>query len=491
MIANILVLVLGYTFYKAFLALWRVKFHPLAKFPGPRAAAVSNTWQCNSLKRGHSEAELEKLHQEYGTQALRVGPNEIHITDPSLYKTIYNQKSLYLKDHDFYAGFNVLSVFAMIDPEQHKERRRLLNPFFSKAGIFKTEGMIADKVSRLKKKIELLTAPRRNHPINASNAFRCLTIDIITHYAFSQSWMLIDKSDDSFHFPLLTALDAALEGIWDSIYKPILRKLMTTIPSSALSLVHKDVAKFLWLRTLGQDSYETYKNAEKNEEPSIFDALTAAVPEEKHIPDEALGLLIAGSDTTAFTLTFAIWHISRDFCVKQKLMKSLADSLPDREAPATLLQLEAIPYLSACIREALRLGTVSPGKLPRIVPCGSAEPLIVDGKVIPPGTIVSMSAYSMHRNKDIWGDDAREFNPDRWLGEDGKHLDTYLAPFSKGSRSCIGQNLAPAELFITLAMLYRHFDIKVDKISKNFTALDRFAPSVPEPGVILNIEKLD
>ncbi|KAJ2984640.1 hypothetical protein NUW58_g5952 [Xylaria curta] len=194
---------------------------------------------------------------------------------------------------------------------------------------------------------------------------------------------------------------------------------------------------------------------------------------------------------SAFTLTIAVWHISRDFRLKQKLMSALAESLPDREAPVTLLQLESIPYLSACVREALRMANLAPGKLPRVVPGGNAEALIVEGKVVPLGTIVGMSAYTMHTSEDIWGEDAREFNPDRWLGENGKHLDSYLATFSKGLRSCIGQNLASAELHITMAMLYRNFDINVDEASENFMALDYFAPIVPEPGLVLRVKKLD
>ncbi|KAJ2990880.1 hypothetical protein NUW58_g2739 [Xylaria curta] len=302
MITNILILALLYTFYRVFLGVYRVAFHPLAKFPGPRAAALSNAWQYALQKRGRGEIEFEKLHREYGTKALRIGPNEIHITDPSLYKVIYNQKALYLKDSHFYKGFNVHNVFSIINPQQHKERRRLLNPFFSKAGIFKAEGMIADKVAQLKKKIELLSTPERNHPINASNAFRCLTIDMITHYAFAESWTLIEKSDDDFYAPILVGMDVATEGFWDFVYLPWVRVLAALIPRSALSIFNKDAAKFLWLLDLGKSSYEAFKKGVSHETPVIFDALSAAVPEEKQILDEASGLVIAGSDTEV------VWH---------------------------------------------------------------------------------------------------------------------------------------------------------------------------------------
>ncbi|KAI0478205.1 cytochrome P450 [Xylaria cf. heliscus] len=506
MIINILALVLIYVSYRALLALWRVKFHPLAKFAGPRAAAISNDWQYAVQRRGQSVLEFEKLHQEYGTTALRVGPNELHFTDPALYKTIYSQKGQYIKDPDFYSGFNMHTIFTMSDPQQHKDRRRLLAPFFSKAGIFKAEGMIADKVSRLRKKIELLTESGRNHPINASNAFRCLTIDVITHYAFAESWMMIEKSDDDFHAHVLTAMDIAGAGIWDFIYKPWARIIAAALPRAVLTLFNPDAAKFTTLLDLGRHSYETYKAAPKHAQPVVFDVLGAAL-RERQVIDEATGMLIAGSDTTAFTLTMAVWYISRDAHLKTTLMKALAEALPDTnkegaEQP-TLLELEAIPYLGACVREALRTANISPGKLPRVVPSynnnnnnntNDAEPLIVEGKIVPPGTVVGMSAYTMHTSPEIWGPDARAFKPERWLaaGADAGHLETYLATFSKGLRGCMGRNLAFAELHITLAMLYRHFDVSVDEeASRDFAALDYFAPVIPEPGLVLRVRKLD
>jgi hypothetical protein len=96
-----------------------------------------------------------------------------------------------------------------------------------------------------------------------------------------------------------------------------------------------------------------------------------------------------------------------------------------------------------------------PGRLPRVVPPGAQ--LVVDGKLIPAGvsgpctstliyetdvsnqTIVAMSTYTMHTSTEAWGPDAREFNPDRWLGPDAQGLEQWMCTFSKGARMCIGQ----------------------------------------------------
>lgn len=107
------------------------------------------------------------------------------------------------------------------------------------------------------------------------------------------------------------------------------------------------------------------------------------------------------------------------------------------------------------MKESLRIAMPVPGRLPRILPA-NGPPLVIDGKVIPPGvrpfcflshgfnvlkcsqSIVGCSAYSVHYDESVWGTDARQFKPERWLMGNAKQLDNYLVSFSKGSRQCIG-----------------------------------------------------
>jgi cytochrome P450 len=69
----------------------------------------------------------------------------------------------------------------------------------------------------------------------------------------------------------------------------------------------------------------------------------------------------------------------------------------------------------------------------------------------------------MHFDPNIWGDDARSFNPDRWLANGAKDLDKYVVTFSKGARACLGINLAYAEATLALAMLAERFTFTRDK----------------------------
>jgi cytochrome P450 len=81
------------------------------------------------------------------------------------------------------------------------------------------------------------------------------------------------------------------------------------------------------------------------------------------------------------------------------------------------------------------------------------------------------------------GPDARTFNPNRWLGENAKTLDQHMASFSKGSCSCIGQNLANAEVTLVLAYLLRNYDLNFSEDSSTADEVDSFTSQNKQPGI--------
>ncbi|OBS28430.1 hypothetical protein FPOA_02368 [Fusarium poae] len=100
-----------------------------------------------------------------------------------------------------------------------------------------------------------------------------------------------------------------------------------------------------------------------------------------------------------------------------------------------------------------------------------------------------MSAYTMNFSKELWGDDAADFKPDRWLGEGGKGLDTNMCSFSKGLRSCLGQNLAFAELHYILAYLFAKYDIELADKPGDIEVYDRFTNYVTKHSIMVNMKK--
>ncbi|EXJ68785.1 uncharacterized protein A1O5_07716 [Cladophialophora psammophila CBS 110553] len=447
--------------------IYRLYFHPLAKFRGPHEAALSRRWLFEQQQAKFPERIFEELHQAYGA-ALRIGPNELHLTDVSLYKEIYNQTTPYLKSKSFYDGFlTAHTVFAECDPILHKERRKLLNPFFSRTGVLKLEPIIDEKIKIF---LEKLGEVCPLGPIDASRAFRCLTVDVISQFAFGRSRDLIHETPGGFDAALLRAIDSGGDQLALLQHSYVTLFFAERLPLSLVARVDKTVAQIHYLHEFARDSVSQHKTRRgKSPHPVIFDNLQGLSDEYQAM--EAVDILLAGSDTTAFTVATALFYILSNESIRTRLVQELKQNIPDSKAMPPLQQLENIQYLWATVKESLRLAMPVPGLLPRIVPNGPS-PLTVDGQVVPPGTIIGMSAYTMHFSTDLWGPNARSFNLERWLGPEGKSLDQYLCTFSKGVWQCIGINVAHAESTMLLAHLFRKYDMKLK--TKQLDVTDNF-----------------
>lgn len=132
-------------------------------------------------------------------------------------------------------------------------------------------------------------------------------------------------------------------------------------------------------------------------------------------------------------------------------------AIPDPETRASLPVLEKLPYLVAVVQEAIRLSYGVSSRLQRVSP---EKPMLFtdssNGKEwsIPPNTPVGMTSALIHHDESIFPN-AASFVPERWLGN--ARLDRYLVSFSKGSRQCLGINLAYVEMYLCLATLFRRF----------------------------------
>lgn len=157
----------------------------------------------------------------------------------------------------------------------------------------------------------------------------------------------------------------------------------------------------------------------------MFDSEKSGLTHDQ-IRQEAQGYIVAGSDTTAVTLTYLTWAVSRDSRVRDKLVEELA-TVPE---PVVDRNLRDLPYLNQVINETLRLYTAVPFGLPRATP---SEGATFNGYFVPGGTTVSTQSYSMHRDPTIFPD-PHDFKPERWE-EVTKDMKDASLPFGGGSRS--------------------------------------------------------
>lgn len=220
---------------------------------------------------------------------------------------------------------------------------------------------------------------------------------------------------------------------------------------------------------------------------TVFNAiLDSNLPPEEvsltRLQHEAISVTGAGIETTMRGLSVASFHILDNPPVLQLLQEELEAAIPDVHNPPPLKDLEKLPYLSACIDESLRLAYGTSQRFPRT----AYTPILYKDWEIPGNVTVSMDNYAISHDEHIFPD-SFIFKPSRWLNQpvapDGKQLSRYLVAFGRGTRSCVGMQLAYAELYIGLSTMFRRFDFELFETQRDAVDLymDRFVPR-PKPG---------
>lgn len=145
-------------------------------------------------------------------------------------------------------------------------------------------------------------------------------------------------------------------------------------------------------------------------------------------------------------------------------------AIPSPSTSVPVATLEQLPYLTAIIREGLRLSNGVSSRLQRIAPSEDLVYTTPSKKVytIPRGTPVGMTGMLMHYDPSLFAE-PNSFRPERWTENPG--LEKFLVPFSRGSRHCIGINLAYAELYLALATVFRVWGSKECKGEKGYLEL--------------------
>jgi len=140
--------------------------------------------------------------------------------------------------------------------------------------------------------------------------------------------------------------------------------------------------------------------------------------------------------------------------VHKRLYKELEAAIPDPSSIPSHQVLEKLPYLNVVVKEGIRQAVGAYGRLPRVNP--KADILYKDW-VVPAGCAIGMSAYYILWDPEIFKDPGA-FNPERWLDPSTREtLDRYYVAFGRGPRSCVGMNLAYAELYTVIATVIRRF----------------------------------
>ncbi|KAK7953154.1 cytochrome P450 oxidoreductase [Apiospora saccharicola] len=431
----VLILIGGFLVYQLILAAWHLSaFHPLSHIPGPRLAAATYLpeFYHDTIKYGRYTQQILKMHEKYGP-LVRISPNEVHCADHSFADEIYAVGGR-KRDKIEHSGFST------IDHDLHRLRRAALAKFFSRAQIGRLETEIQRLVQRLCDKLlrRRESGGQGGEPIEVTTAYSCFTSDAISGYCFGQSFGFLAQELSEY-----MSKDTAL----------LIQTIQTDIP------------------------HQIQQAGIVSKRPTVFGELLASsllpAPEKspKRLADEAAALLAAGTETANWTLSVITFHLLDKPGLLAKLNEELRDAVDDPTRLPVWTALERLPYLGAVIREGLRLSYGASARTARVA---TQEDLVYRGEwtppdnsggggggpvqleyVIPRGYAVGMSSAISHHEESVWPD-SHSFIPERWLDEKMQRrteLERCQLAFSKGSRGCLGMQLAYCELHLCLAAL--------------------------------------
>lgn len=170
--------------------------------------------------------------------------------------------------------------------------------------------------------------------------------------------------------------------------------------------------------------------------------------------------VFAGSDTTAISLRSIIYYLLKNPECKKKLIAEIDSWRKQGQLsdPVALEEANEMPYLQACMYEALRLHPAVGMSLPRVVP---PEGIEIGDKFLPAGTTVGVNPWVVHRNQEVFGQDAESFKPERWLEGNRSDMDRFFFAFGSGARVCLGRNISWMEMSKLVPTLFSKFDLQL------------------------------
>lgn len=439
------------------IAIYRLYFHTLAAVPGPIACRLSSLWTYAHSYIGDECTLITDFHHKYGP-VIRVAPNEICIADGSCLAPIYSDKGGFGKA-ECYKNFNIdgfASLFSELRKDVRAPKAKSVLPLFSTSNLRQGEDVLKECVDRLVRRMRLdkEKAIKTGQAVNILNLGRSLALDAVTAYLLGKSYGGLDEhasegkaatdmSTNAKHTMSASEFVDAFVGVGRFFYLPNWIFVLAELGAEKFFGTPETVSSM----TKVDDFVKSVVYATDPDLSTSYPArmLKAGLTREEVVA-QCKDLMFAGTDSSGMNFSTLVWHLSRNPSVYATLKSEITSADPVVD-PSTL------PYLRACIREALRLSMANPTRLPRVVPSeGWTYHCPSDGITyrFPAGTLVSAQIHTLHFNAQVFPN-PHTFNPSRWIDSDEKQLELMnrdFIPFGLGSRQCIARNLAMTELFL-------------------------------------------
>ncbi|EGD99107.1 cytochrome P450 monooxygenase [Trichophyton tonsurans CBS 112818] len=429
--------------YPAFLS-------PLAKIPNAHfTSPLSPLWILWRRFRMTGNRTIHAAHMKHGP-IVRLGPSEVSINcyEGGL-RTVYTGG---YEKHEWYprlfGSFGTISMFSMVGSKEHSARKRMLANIYSKSYL------------------------------QASPQLKAVTEAIL----FDRLFPVLEG------FGLHYCIYLWLAGCVEFYTKPITTEGMVLYIPQSQGCDGANAFMEKWGLDTCDKAEENLSSSDPIAAPVVYRQLKQAL--QKHFaanPDprlegqdvaqkirlevacETFDHLTAGHETSAITLTYLFWELSKNPEIQEKLRTELKTLVPnviplDHGGSSKLpphKSIDALPLLDAIVMETLRLHPPIPGIQPRLTP---ADASLVGYHNLPPNTRVNAQAYSLHKNEDVFPN-ADSWLPDRWLAPAGSpqldEMKRWFWAFGSGGRMCIGSHFALQEIKLVVAALYTNYTTRV------------------------------
>ncbi|ORC93734.1 cytochrome p450-like protein [Trypanosoma theileri] len=368
-------------------------------------------------------------------------------------------------------------LLAMMDKEKHRVHRRILQSVFSSSNI---RG-IANEVMRV-------------HVLRQLNIFLKLLI------CAGDGIVTINISEHMHRMTLGIVSEAAFRAsVEDSVVVLEAFSIMTKFNRlNYLCPYYRTPSQKEAEKILIEISNALIQNNEEDDNSSkrrvVLDALIEELNihfDRKDVVHHLVTFLFAGHDTTSNTLNFLFALLARNEKVQNRLYDELEMIMPATCSCPTIEELLSCEYLVAVVREAMRLFPSAP-----LIYRDALQDVYLPSSdvVIPKGSVCVLNIFAVHRSITIYGDDADEFHPERWLQGEGQELRSRCGncgymPFSVGNRNCIGKEYGYYEVLIATAVFIRH--LRVESVGAFPRTQFSFTMSSPDPCRVRLIRRPD
>ncbi|KAL3471262.1 cytochrome P450 [Aspergillus californicus] len=433
---------------------YRYFLNPLNKFPGPPLAALTSFAHASRLLLSKDQhLQLYTHHKIHGSKIIRYGPNDISVSHADAVRVALGPGSNCVKAPWYEYEHPSYSLHSVRERKLHDPRRRIWSPAFSDKALRGYEERVVRYNECLVRQIEAVDGK----PFNISKWFNFWSFDVMGDLAFGQSFNMLESAKSHWATDLLSASQEgaafnfppwfvrvlfATPGLRNPYYRflAFCAEQINNRMEVQGKQANPDITHFL---------IEHYLSAREND-PETEEAELLKL----HLDSKII--IVAGSDTTASTVTFLFYHIAREPGLLGRLREEIEALSGNDRSSIDHRKIQAAPLLNGCINETLRLHPAVPSGLYRKAP---AEGVYIGGEYIPGDTVMLVNFYAMGRDESNFTH-ANEFIPERFFSRPEliKEKDAF-APFSTGPFGCIGKNLALMEIRLLTAILVTRFEV--------------------------------